>query len=360
MKYLHIFAHDDKNKFSKPFINFIDSNFNQEEHTFVLSKSNSEDLSTENSNIGSYSCSFWGIIEFISEAKKSDKVFFHQLPHKYIMLGLFFSPKILNKSYWCIWGGDLYHYKFRSKSIKSNIKEILRKFVIKKIYGLITQLKGDYEFSKQWYGAKGRYYYSFMYPSNLYKEYDFRKLKKATNKIYILVGNSACETNEHLEVLEKLAKYKDKNIQIICPLSYSGNEIYVQQVVEAGYNIIGKEKFTPILDFMQVDNYLELLAKIDVAIFNHKRQRGLGNITSLLGFGKKVYIREEITTWQFCIDHNLKVYSANGNYDDLFEKMPDKIRRNNIQSMKICFSKKKLVDDWRKIFTELIENNNNT
>lgn len=165
------------------------------------------------------------------------------------------------------------------------------------MHGLITQIKGDYELAQEWYGAKGKYYYSFMYPSNLYKEYYLKKVEKDPGKTYIQVGNSACETNEHVEVFEKLLKYKGENIEIICPLSYSGKEEYIKQVVETGYKTFGKEKFTPIVDFMIFDQYLELLAKVDIAIFNHKRQRGLGNITTLLGLGKKVYIREEITTY---------------------------------------------------------------
>jgi hypothetical protein len=218
------------------------------------------------------------------------------------------------------------------------------------MHGLITHLKGDYELAQKWYGAKGTYYYSFMYPSNLYKEYDLKNVEKEPGKTYIQVGNSACETNEHIAVFEKLSKYKNAHIEILCPLSYSGKEEYIKQVIEAGYKIFSKDKFSPITDFMPFDKYLELLAKVDVAIFNHKRQRGLGNITTLLGLGKKVYIREEITTWKFCIDHDLKVYSANGNYDDLFDKIDSKDKQKNIKIIKNEFSEKKLVEDWDVIF----------
>jgi len=34
---------------------------------------------------------------------------------------------------------------------------------------------------------------------------------------------------------------------------------------------------------MPLDEYLNLLAKIDIAIFNHKRKQAMGNITTLLG-----------------------------------------------------------------------------
>ena len=39
------------------------------------------------------------------------------------------------------------------------------------------------------------------------------------------------------------------------------------------------------------------LGRIDIAIFNHRRQQGMGNIITLLGLGKKVYVRTDTTTW---------------------------------------------------------------
>ena len=42
-------------------------------------------------------------------------------------------------------------------------------------------------------------------------------------------------------------------------------------------------KFKPLVDFMPFDEYLNLLAKVDIAIFNHKRQQAMGNTTILLG-----------------------------------------------------------------------------
>jgi hypothetical protein len=34
---------------------------------------------------------------------------------------------------------------------------------------------------------------------------------------------------------------------------------------------------------MPFDEYLNLLAKVDIVIFKHKRQQAMGNITTLLG-----------------------------------------------------------------------------
>lgn len=181
-----------------------------------------------------------------------------------------------------------------------------------------------------------------MYPSNLYKEYDFSYLNKDHNKIYIQIGNSADPSNNHLEVFEKLKKYKDTSIEIICPLSY-GDVGHRDKIIKEGNRIFG-EKFIPIITLMPFDEYLGLLAKIDIAIFNHKRQQAMGNITTLLGLGEKVYIRYDITSWDFCKDHGLKVFSSNAGFSDLLQEM------TKIEKVKKHFSENKLKDDWKMIF----------
>lgn len=340
MKNVHLFTVDDHDKFMSSYIDFIDRKFDSREHIFI--KISSGPVS---------------ILELVSKIKLlyNKKIFVHGLNSGFLCLALLIQPWVLSRTYWVIWGGDLHFYERRNQNINNKIVYLLKRSAISRMRGLITQLKGDYELAQKWYGAKGKHYYSFVYPSNLYKEYDLKEVEQDFGKIYIQIGNSACETNEHIEIFGKLSKYKDENIEVICPLSYSGKENYIKQVIESGYEIFGKEKFVPITNFMPFDEYLELLAKVDIAIFNHKRQRGLGNITTLLGLGKKVYIREEISTWNFCIDHDLKVYNASGNFDDLFEKIDDEIKQHNIKNIKTKFSEEKLVEDLKEIFDEGIK-----
>ena len=84
---------------------------------------------------------------------------------------------------------------------------------------------------KRWYGAKGKYHECFMYPSNLYKQYNVKLKKDST--INIQVGNSADPTNNHIEAFEMLRKYKHENVKIYVPLSY-GNQNYASTVISKG------------------------------------------------------------------------------------------------------------------------------
>lgn len=101
---------------------------------------------------------------------------------------------------------------------------------------------------------------------------------------------------------------------------------------------------------MPFEDYLNLLSKVDVAIFNHKRQQGMGNTITLLGMGKKVYIRSDITTWNFCEEHGLKVFDTTLGILDLFQEMPKADFIKNINTIKENFNENKLKYDWETIF----------
>lgn len=204
-------------------------------------------------------------------------------------------PSLLKKCYWVIWGGDLYQYKFRKQNIKHDIYEAIRAFVIKRIGHFVTYVKGDYELTQQWYGATGQYHECLMYTSNIYKEHTIPP--KTGSVVNILVGNSADPANNHLDVFEKLATYKNENLMIYCPLSYGGVDGgYVKQIAEKGTALFG-DRFVALTDFMPFAKYLEFLGQIDIAVFAHKRQQAMGNTITLLGLGKKVYMRNDVTPW---------------------------------------------------------------
>ncbi|GAA0753151.1 TDP-N-acetylfucosamine:lipid II N-acetylfucosaminyltransferase [Clostridium sartagoforme] len=348
---VHLFPQE---KFTVPFIKFINSTFNVNEHLFIVHGKNDNykkyEVEQYNNIIYVNRDNKNNIIEVIKYINKADKVIIHSLfiPNwlKYYLL---ISKTTLKKSNWVIWGADLYLYKIRNKNLKSDLNEVIRRRIISNLGGLITHIKGDYELAKEWYGAKGKYVYSFMYPSNLYNDYNLPKSNINNNgTIYIQIGNSADPTNNHLDIFKKLENYLDKNIKIICPLSY-GDEDYKNKVINEGKRIFGN-KFSPLLNFMNSEEYLEILSKIDVAIFNHKRQQAVGNITSLLGFGKKVYIRSDITTWEFCKAHDLTVFDATTSSNDLLTPLDLNDNVKNIESVKKYFSKEKLILDLQEIF----------
>lgn len=247
------------------------------------------------------------ILALLREMYGARKIILHSLFPVQIVLLLAVQPWLLKKCYWVMWGGDLYHRQFRPRGFKSDVYEAIRAFVIKRMGHFVTYFKGEYDLARLWYGAKGKHHECFTYPSNIYQRRDVKT--REHDAIHIQVGNSATDANCHLEVLEKLSVYKDRNIRIFVPLSYGDNE-YASKVIAFGNSVFG-DKFIPMLDFLPFGEYLRFLSEVDIAIFNHNRQQAIGNIVTLLGMGKKVYMCTDVTSWDALQQLGLHVFDVN-------------------------------------------------
>ena len=324
-------------KFMSSFIDFINDHFNIENHKIIVINILNLEIPDELRNRDNivWINRVYQLIKLSYFLNTSGKIILHGLFLKSLIVTLFFNPWVLNKCYWVMWGGDFY---FPDK------QRWVKKQVIRNIGHFVTYLKGDFDLVKKWYNIKGSYHESFMYPSNLYKDYDIKR-KEAGVVLNIQVGNSADPTNNHIEIFEKLRKYKNDNIKIYAPLSYS-NQDDVKGVISKGKEIFG-DKFIGLTDFMSSEKYLEFLSDIDIAIFSHKRQQAMGNIITLLGLGKKVYIRSDITTWQFFKDINVNVFDFDSFELSRIENAP---KTKNIENIKSYFCEKNYLRQLKKLF----------
>jgi dTDP-N-acetylfucosamine:lipid II N-acetylfucosaminyltransferase len=345
-KVLHVMHTE---KFIEPFIEFVEHNFDdfQNRHVFFVwgditkfrIKSRFNLKSASKRKIDQLKYFFYMVFAI----QKAEKVILHGLFVQWHLILLSMMPWNLKKCYWVIWGGDLYTYKLSKRSLGWWRIELFRRFVIKRIGHFITHIEGDYRLAQQWYGAKGEWSECFMYPSNLYQEANTQlSLHKG---ISILLGNSADPSNNHLEVLNNLKSYAVEDIKIYCPLSY-GDQLHAKIVSDYGQTLFG-EKFIPLRHFMTLEKYNELLAKVDIAIFNHNRQQGMGNTTTLLGMGKKVFIRQEVTPYMMFKNFGVKVYSIN-NLD--LNKIDPGVAMANSLAIKNYFSTDRLKEQWRVIY----------
>lgn len=295
-------------KFIPPFINCINERFDSELHEFLLTGglANAELTNFKNVKLYSFSGLYSKFIYFVTlilKMHKADRIIIHGLFNQRLVQILFFSPWLLKKCYWFIWGGDLYVHKLGERNWTWRVNEFFRRPVIKNIGNLVSYINGDVQLARDWYNAKGKYHECLMYHSNVYKNYILPD--KNNDVINIQVGNSSDPGNNHIEVLERLLPFKDKNIRIHTPLSY-GSAIHADKVIAQGVKWFG-DKFRPITDVMSFDSYLEFLGSIDIAIFNHDRQQAMGNTITLLGLGKTVYMRSDTTQWFLFKEKNIAV-----------------------------------------------------
>jgi hypothetical protein len=170
------------------------------------------------------------------------------------------------------------------------------------------------------------------------------------NHVFMQVGNSADPSNNHIEILDKIKKDINKNekIKIICPLSY-GKKDHAKKVIQYGKKLFGKN-FVPLKKFMDLKTYNKLQSNIDIAIFNHQRQQAMGNILTLLYLGKKVYIRDDIVTWNFMQENDIKVFSFNNSNNGLSIKIDRKVAKQNRREIDSRFNIDVFIEEWSNIF----------
>lgn len=350
--------HNDK--FNKDLIEFFNEHFNQQEHLFVFCCGGYQKEQFPIPKLKNVI-----ILSKVNSAKQEEEetkflLLVFQNAKKIILHGLFMpeivrlldkNSYLLKKCSWVMWGGDLYHYKYRDKNLKEDAFEEIRKRVISGFGEFITGTTGDYELAKKWYGVKGKLSKCFGYID--IKNYNHKNNNKLKQKFCILVGNSAAYTNNHIEVLQKLQTHKGRISKIICPLSYCDGSDYAQNLINEGKKIFGN-KFFPILNYIEKSEYEKMiLEEVDIAIFNHERQQAFTTVITLFLMGKKIYLNEKSTIVKTCKELDLDVFLTQYlDKDDFFNFSNLSINRNKKIAQKV-FSKQELLNSWKKIFENI-------
>lgn len=310
------------------FIDFVDKNFGREGHHYVFITSEKYEYGlTKEHNVEFLHTDEDIFKALLSYMQKAKKIILHGLWRDKVDKLLVENPELFKKCYWIMWGGEYYYKELHSDN---------RKKVIEQVAYAIAYSCYDFYMVQDIYGAKGKFVGNFFYPSSLHvnKKYKVKK-KKYTN---ILLGNSSASTNNHLEALDVLEKYKKKKIKIYTVLSY-GDFKYGMKVMKRGYEYFGNN-FKPILDFMEPSSYLKFISNMDIALFNHHRQQAFGNTIALLGMGKKVYLNPKSNLNNFFSDMRIKVYDINSFN---LKKIDKSIAKKNKKIIKFNFSKSVLV-----------------
>lgn len=303
-------------KFTKNFIKRINTEFGAENNYFYVLKNNCGELleMTFRENVKTIEITKKNFLKIFIQILKYDKIFLHNLNfmHPYFLFFLSFLPKKIKKQYWIMWGMDLYCYEQEKKTVKEKISELIRCLYIRRLYGIIFLVKGDYDLACKWYKTKAKYFVGGYVDDNrdFLQSLISNPLKKDDEFIRIQVGNSAASRNNHIEALRKLKFVDSPNMLVYCPLSYSGTKEYVKTVINEGKILFG-ERFIPMLEMIPKEKYFEYLSQIDIGVFNTDRQMGLGNISTMVALGKKVYINDYTTSWRYYKDRGIEIFPFN-------------------------------------------------
>ncbi len=340
---LHVFNWD--RKFFFPFRALIRDHFQSNRHRFIVLGDTGGDEAVASFDTVVYSRSFRNFPAIALAMANAEKVMLHGLFEIRLYYALSLLPWLLRKCYWNIWGGDLYVHQAKVQDWRFRKDEFFRRLVIRRIGHVISCVRGDYDLAREWYGSRANFHPCIMYSSNLYA--GFEAGSERTGPLKIQVGNSADPSNNHFEIFEQLRSQDCQEFNLYVPLSY-GDKIHASEVIRAGKEIFG-DRFFPMMSFMALPQYMDFLKSIDIAIFAHRRQQGMGNIINLLGLGKKVYLRPEVTTWQLFGDLGVSVYDV---ARIELKPLEDHVRRVNQQNILAFFNERRLCEQWATIFAD--------
>lgn len=191
------------------------------------------------------------------------------------------------------------------RRLKEYCNSLLYMYAIQRINYFSPVIPEDFDLFKQYFPKNKMVYMPWNYGITGSKSHVIPNTDLSLGP-NILVGNSASYTNNHLEAFEILQHIDLGDRKIIVPLSY-GDPNYRDYIVEVGKKLFG-DAFIPLLDFMPIADYHEILQSCSIAIMNHYRQQAVGNISALIQSGVKVYLSERNPFLKTCKRIGVKVF----------------------------------------------------
>ena len=370
MKILHVIYRDEKSKFVKLATSFINAYFEKEEHDiFYLnyygeSSLVSSDIDNNQMEIFVKNRYDWiSMKKVLCEAKQYDFVMFHSLfPFFLLKTMLTFDKKLLKKMIWVEFGGDL--YPTDDKSIISKIYYGLNKYIAKDLLAFVGIFPPDCDYFKEKFpGSNAKIYYAPYCGDKVpeeFKHYDsssrLQETLRKKESIYILIGHSAVKRMGHIEVLDYLKRFSERDIKLLIPLSY-GDKKYADEVQKYAEDIF-KEKAICLRSFMEKEEYFNLLRRVDIAVFNAYEQLGLGNINRMIFWNAKIYMPENSAMYKYYRSKYIPINKISDLSKDSFEELislPVYENRQRCTEFIKSFGDMESfrVEPWKKIYDEL-------
>lgn len=326
-------------KFDRAFVNMINRNFNPEDHIFLCSTNivpNIEEWLPIGNNVfnindlSTVDLAYAGIQQIIC----------HSLIRNDLIIELCKNPALLLKSYWDMWGLDLYEAK----------RDTINDFIRQNFKGYIG--KNDEDYARKKYGMKGKFF-DAVYNFPISKEMLDNVIVKSKDYIQIQINNS-CDLST-LDMLDVLSKFKNENIKITTILSYepNGKTNCFDAIIKKGVEVF-KDKFEYIRTWMNPKQYAQHLGQNDILILCQNKQQGVGNTIASLYLGKKVFIRSDVSVNKYLNSQGVKIYNSDEIKDMTFSEFIEfNEKENNCKNIQKYFDEKHIANMWKKVFDDV-------
>jgi dTDP-N-acetylfucosamine:lipid II N-acetylfucosaminyltransferase len=208
----------------------------------------------------------------------------------------------------------------------------------------------DLEIVNRTYGCNPKFKF-FFYEGEIDRIVLENGVNQKNNKTVIWLGNSDTETNNHLDAIKALTPLKREDVEILCPLSY-GNLTYGDFIDSRGKKIFAG-KWRGLRQFIPLADYLQLQKNVDVVVMYHNRTQAGFNTFGFLKMGKKVYLKNQSTIYQFLKAHGIIVFDANDiknlTFSELRRPLQEFQAQTNNEIIGNLFSEKKKLAAYKTL-----------
>jgi len=279
-------------KFNKPYVDFLNINYPQEDHLILCRRVHHFDFPKGSNVVEVKDYSKVNMENF------NGKLICHSLFDKKVVDLLNNNKNLLEKAYWVVWGGDLYGAPDDEKN----------NFIRRNLKGYLTVAPNDQKIIANKYGNYKAKYFNIQYiiPTSFEQLHTAKQNKVFSDKTRILINNSCSEST--IEMLDILAKFAHENIEVSTILSY-GDLKFKEAIISQG-RAIYRDKFSYLDEMLSPGEYANYLNNISIFIFNQNRQQGLGNIFAALYLGAKIYIKNNISSSEMLKNLEFKIYDT--------------------------------------------------
>lgn len=229
----------------------------------------------------------------------------------------------LKKSTWIEWGGDLYNWKQAGTTFKDKILNHVNFVIRKKVKYIGLTFEGDAYFYKSEFKENKIFFFTPLVFGDGRIDLIEKAKSESTdfcatwqNKINIQIAHNSYPDNNHQKCIKEIEKFEENNINIFIPLSYGdyvingigGGSSYKEKVTNYAIEVFGEENISILKHNVRMEEYLNILWGVDVAIFGSVRPIGLANIIYLLYMNKKVFLPGESPHYKFFKSKGLNVH----------------------------------------------------
>ncbi len=206
-------------------------------------------------------------------------------------------------------------------------------------------MPGDFELLQAKYSVSAELHHlNYVNPS-------LENSNSIANGAYILLGNSATFTNNHLEAIDILSSLELGNKKILIPLSY-GEKEYARIIEKAATEKLGVKNVEILNNFLPPEEYQAKLEQCEIVIMNHIRQQAVGNIVQALALGAHVYLQKKSTVFSYLKLHDFHVSEICNGMS--LTPLRDDQKKHNIELVHTIFGKQLQHKRLRSLIQKLI------